>query len=1407
MTRKTDQAFESIRIVGGLLGSKVLQDARRYQLPGQDKEAYGIEPGLTFNEEIGRYWRIAQGRWQEYQQNIEREDISSHKLAQNEWLLPLLSRVLGYRVESSRPKAIGERVFPLTHTTCEGAVPLVLCGADHELDKGHALFGQEGRKRSPMGLVQEYLNAEDACLWALVSNGRYLRLLRDNPAMTRPAYIEIDFDRLFEEDNYADFATLWLFLHASRLLPNDDRVDLCWLEQWRDKGHDEGERALDKLRYGVADALRQLGTGFVAHQDNTALREKLSSGELSVEAYFQQVLRLVYRFLFMFTAEDRDVLLLPAHHEGIDYADARELYSNGYSLGLLRERARLNRHYDSHGDAWQQLLITFQGLADGQPLLAQSALGGLFAKDQCADIEACELENRNLFNALFDLSYFEHNHTLSRINYRDMDTEEFGSVYESLLELTPQLNTDGRWHFSFMGDTEDEASASGHSRKLTGSYYTPDSLVQELIKSALEPVIADRLAENIQQPREAILGITVCDPACGSGHFLLAAARRLASELAHIDAGTDQPTEQHYRHAIRDVVRHCIYGVDLNPMAVELCKTGLWLESIEPGKPLSFLDAHVQCGNALVGILDSQLLEEGIPAEAFKALTGDDKQSCTELRRQNTTALRRTSAGDNLAISLRQIPQQLNAIEAMPEETVDQVEAKRHAFSEAVDQSDYHAYRLKEDLFTAAFFAPKTADGKDKVPTTAHLIMLAQGQSLSDVMKKNIGDLATQYQFFHWPLAFPHVFSAQGKGGFDVILGNPPWERIKLQEQEYFASRAPEIAAAKNAASRSRLIDALATSDSASDRTLYSQFKIRKKGAEGTSAFSRLSGRFPLTGRGDVNLYALFAEHFAKTLNEKGRAGVIVPTGISTDDSTKIFFGWLAEENRLASLFDFENRDALFKGVHRSYKFCLLTMGSDIAEAELAFFASQHYHLTDKRRRFSLSSEDFALINPNTLTCPVFRSKRDAELTKKIYRAAPVLIREETNDRAEQNPWNIKFARLFDMANDSSLFRGYEQFEEASQRMLPLYEAKMVHHYDHRWATYETDGETSRDCTLSEKQDPEFCSLPRYWVPENEITVRTAKAPKNLLDAMKKHLKGESAVPEVLGRITRSWLAGHYLDVRGSNESVEGLLGCGSQSGEGDLFNSGLTDEKGAALQLHQRYPLSSDEVVNLQQVLERDEDVVKALWPVLEKRRPSYLLGWRDICRATDERTVISGVIPLAAVGDTFLLMYPEVDNKKLVACLLADQSSLPHDFIARQKVGGTHLKYNVKKQIVNLAPSAYTDKDIDFIVPRVVELVYTARDLESFARDLEYQGRPYVFDKDRRHQIRSELDAYYAKLYGLNRDELRYILDPSDVMGEDYPSETFRVLKNKEVREFGEYRTQRLVLDAWDSLESGRL
>ncbi|MBF0415715.1 MAG: hypothetical protein HQL79_08115 [Magnetococcales bacterium] len=311
------------------------------------------------------------------------------------------------------------------------------------------------------------------------------------------------------------------------------------------------------------------------------------------------------------------------------------------------------------------------------------------------------------------------------------------------------------------------------------------------------------------------------------------------------------------------------------------------------------------------------------------------------------------------------------------------------------------------------------------------------------------------------------------------------------------------------------------------------------------------------------------------------------------------------------------------------------------------------------------------------------------------------------------NPWGIRFMAMFHMSNDSGLFRtaiqltamgavreGVKWQDREGTVWVLLYEAKMVHQFDHRWATYEENGTDSRDVTLEGKADPGYAPQPRYWVPEKEVEIR--------------------------------------LNAKGWNRG---------------------------------------------------------------------WLMGWRDICRSTDERTVIAGVIPRVGVGHPFPLFFTEKAMPTLQTAFLANWNAIILDYIARQKIGGTHLTYSYLEQFPLLTPATYSSNDLSFIVPRVLELTYTAHDLKPFAEDLGYHGQPFPWDPERRAHLQAELDAYYAKLYGLTRDELRYILDPADVMGPDYPSETFRVLKDKEMKAFGEYRTFRLVLDAWDRLERGEL
>ncbi|MCE7914657.1 MAG: SAM-dependent DNA methyltransferase, partial [Nitrosomonas sp. PRO4] len=1295
--RKTQAVLNlpTLTLEGGLFLPDQLEKAALGRAQWQTEADYGTPKGLKLKDDYSRAFQIACAQWKHFAAQLERADVDAAALTLT-FVQELLRDGFGYTGLQPCPEiTLGERRYPI-HLVA-GSVPVVVAPhglALHEPSPLFAVAGSGVRKKSAFMLAQELLNASPDHLWGIACNGKTLRLQRDAASLTRPSFLEIDLADLLGGQRYAEFANVWRLLHASRSVSSTtgNPTECIW-EKWRAAGQEEGTRVRDGLRQGVTDALLILGEGFIQHPANEALRSALHTGELTKDAYFQQLLRLIYRLIFVFSVEERG--LLHPKDDNKEAQAARRAYAEGYASARLRDLCLKRRARNRFDDHWQALRIVFKGLSEGEPRLALPALGGLFAISQCPALDTASLDNAHLLAAMQNLRWASHKGSLAPVDYRNMGPEELGSVYESLLELVPEVDLPAR-KFGFVGLTSAGSTADavkGNARKLSGSYYTPDSLVQELIKSALDPVIEQRVAAQPDSPIEALLSIRIIDPACGSGHFLLAAARRLAEKLAQLRAtlsneGSEQ-TEQDFRHALREVVSRCIFGADRNPMAIELARTALWLEGFEEGRPLGFLDHHLQVGDALVGLTDLKALELGIAKDAFKPLSGDDKEVCKQLVKANAAALkdlekkRKARAFGQLDAENSQGSglSELQALEALPENTTRQIAAKEAAYRAFLEQAKTSRLAHAADLLVGAYLLPKRTASQNDIPTSATLYLTLLGDTLPTAQQGALAAAQTacmDARVLHWPLAFPQVFAS---GGFDCVLGNPPWERIKLQEEEFFATRHRDVFDAKNKAERSQRIQWLSEGmlakhlfpqlehpphECAAEQRLYAEFISARRTAEAASVFAHVKGddggRYPLTGVGDVNTYALFAETISQITHAQGRAGFIVPTGIATDDSTKAYFAHQTQQGRLVSLFDIENREAVFPSVHRSYKFCLLTLGA-ASQAEFVCFATQTSQLADPRRRFTLTPDEFRLINPNTLTCPVFRSERDAELTKKLYRAAPVLIDE---NRPDGNPWGISFMAMMHMSNDSHLF-----LDAGGEGMLPLYEAKMIHQFDHRWATYTAEGD-SRDVTEREKADPDTTVTPRYWVSENEVEERLTKCDRD---------------GNVIWRWDRGWL------------------------------------------------------------------------------------MGWRDITNATNERTVIASVVPRVGVGNKMpLFMFGDTISPKHAAAMLANLSALSLDFAARQKIGGTTLNYFYLKQFPVFAPNHYTESDLAFIVPRVLELTYTAHDLKPWAKDLGYDGQPFAFNPDRRALLRAELDAWYAKLYGLTRDELRYILDPADVMGEDY-------------------------------------
>ncbi|MFD3166741.1 Eco57I restriction-modification methylase domain-containing protein [Herpetosiphon sp. NSE202] len=1331
--------YTAIITEGGLLPADMLQtiaEGEQGGSIGQRPEDFGLPRGRRMSDDIAAAWGQVRAQWQIFQASIERRPNDSlTTLTRRYWVEPFL-QLIGYEPTSTKSaRRVDNRTYAISHSADdnEDSPPIHIEGINTDIDRRP----ESGRPRiSPHALMQEYLNATEHA-WGIVTNGRRLRLLRDSSQTTRPSFVEFDLESLVTGQLFNEFALLYRVLHRTRLPLTSADTAKSLLEHYHQQAREAGGRVREGLREGVETALKVLGRGLLSHPRNADLRDRFANNQLTPLEYYRQLLKLVYRLLFLMVAEDRGLIEAEIASDPLSELAQRgtpqerlKLYYDHYSVGRLRRMAELRGAgrgpYDDVWIALQQTFRIFEGTDLKASKLGIAPLDGdLFGEGAIGALETARLRNADLLAALRALSIYRdpQSNSLRRVNYAALDVEELGSVYESLLDYRPVVNAA---RFDLVAGTE---------RKTTGSYYTRPELVQELIKSALEPVITERL--RAKNPEQALLSITVCDPACGSGHFLLAAARRIARELARVRSGEDQPTPDQFRHAVRDVITHCIYGVDFNPLAVDLCKLALWIEGHCAGMPLSFIDAHIRWGNSLVGATEELMRLEprasdtaedraslGIPDDAFKAVAGDDKAIVAALRKRNKrerddilngqTTMDIALSPSNLT-NLSQIARQL---EALPDDSVAAVRIKASGYARM--REDLRPTWTRYNLWTAAFFLPMTKENLAFIPTNATLYAAKHApQSVSAGLLARVDGLADQAEmrFFHWELEFPHIFGNNSPKGFDVILGNPPWERIKLQEQEHWVDVA-EVREAANKAAREKVLKEWASSDEPSKQQRYAKFELAKYTAEATSRFMRVSKRYPLTGLGDVNTYALFTELDRNLINEHGYAGVIVQSGIANDDTNKLFFADIVKKRQLVSLYDFVNTEGVFPGIHRTHPhFCALTMtqNQNSLPIKLAFYLTRPEHLNDKRRLFTLSTRDFELINPNTRTCPTFRTKADAELTKKIYQRIPILKEESLNE----SHWNIHFATMFHMSNDSGLFQNF-----GSNSYLPLYEAKFIYQFTHRWASM-NDTETIE---IEDLSNPNIFINPRYWISNKEVE----KWKKN--------------------RWNKNWL------------------------------------------------------------------------------------LGFRNITNATNERTSIFTVLPHSGVGHSMPTLIPDgATSISLVTILLSILNSIALDYIVRQKIGGTNLTFGYLYQLPVLPPERFGEAELAFIVPRVLELVYTAWDMQPFAEDvwaeLDELARqtilaqnaecnqgapaawfsprdgfglpPFRWSDERRAVLRAELDARIARLYGLTRDELRYILDPADVYGREFPGETFRVLKEKETKLYGEYRTRRLVLEAWDREE----
>jgi hypothetical protein len=850
----------------------------------------------------------------------------------------------------------------------------------------------------------------------------------------------------------------------------------------------------------------------------------------------------------------------------------------------------------------------------------------------------------------------------ARPRAREAGAEELGSLHERLLELHARIHwPEGRLSLE---------TAAGHKRKTTGSYYTPPSLVDCLLDSALDPVLNE--AASAADPEAAILDLKVCDPACGSGRFLTAAARRIAARLARVRCGGGDPDAEAARRARGDVVSRCLYGVDVSPTAVELCKISLWMEAGDPGSSLALFEGRIQRGNALLGATPAALLG-GIPDEAFNPMDGDDKEVARRLKKRNRE-----------------------------ERSIRARASARPGAARFAERLDLAHEKLLADAWCAAIMWPKLPGAYEARAITEGLFRRLEEdpEAAPEATREAVADLARRYAFFHWHLAFPEVFRGGG-GGFDVILGNPPWERITVSDEEWFARRRGDIASVKGKAGRDRAIGALATGDPG----LHATYREVKREEEVLARFlSREVGIYPLTGWKELNTYHLFAELSARLAARRGRVGLIVKTGIASADNCLPLWKKLLAERRLVSLFDFVNKRLLFPGVQTVERFSLITFtgaggagsaggaggaGGEAGEApppiRLATLCQGVEDIERRGRVYSLSPEDIALLSPKNGACPMLQGERDAEIMRRLYKTLPILGEVDRARGGER--WNAEHTAIFHMSEDSNEFRrredllgaGAEEIGRARFRLngeehWPLYEGKYIHLLDHRHGSFEGvpaarlyGRKAEAKAPPKERlRDPGYEITPRYWFPKKKWLERAAK-------------KGLRLDFQFLYRD----ITGVYPDLR---------TAIGAVTAAGPAGNS----------------------------------------CPCLTLRG-----GGRESGRESARR--------LLAFAALFC--------------------SIPFDYVVRNRLFSKHINPNVLGQLVMPPPRAAVPEEGERgtlrarLVEAALALTYTSESLRPLG-ELMGARNPYVFDPEERFSKMREIDAIAARLFGLSRDELEHVL-----------------------------------------------
>ncbi|UCI08026.1 Eco57I restriction-modification methylase domain-containing protein [Mesorhizobium sp. B1-1-8] len=1191
--------------------------------------------------------------------------------------------------------------------------------------------------------------------WGILTNGLRWRLYWAGARSISEEFLEVDLGRVLalgeRSDLFADETARdhWLRVFAvmfGRQAFLRDGVDQRSL-------HDRARAEAAFYEERVAASLSNVVFEQVFPDLAKGLAE--SAPDAPMHEIRDAALVLLYRLLFLLYAEDRN--LLPVNDDRYD----------DYALRPLRlevgERV-------TNGDAFSTTAARFWShISDLSRMIdkGDSSVGippyngGLFATSATPLLASARISDSIMAPALDALSYERASGQRRYINYRDLSVQQLGSIYERLLEFEIVREP--------FGDIDYLAVRPNlFARKNSGSYYTPEELVGLILDEALKPLITERLEafrsaqtalseEGEDQkrrilrevdPAEAILSLRVCDPAMGSGHFLVSLVDTLAdhvldamAEAAVLGAGlnynspladkiedirgtilknaraanwTIDEGQLDDRHIIRRMVlKRCVYGVDKNPMAVELAKVALWLHTFTVGAPLSFIDHHLHTGDSLFGFWVRDAIDKAssLGGELFYNEALRNAQRSAE-------AMKTIEALTDVEIG------EAHRSAAMYED-IELMTGELDGFVSFIHALDWLDLKSKSDIglirlwLDGRFGEPIPIARGRKAPQTG-MAKPDEVEAFTAIWRR-ARELISEERFLNWQISFPGVWnswaSTSREGGFDAVVGNPPWDRIKLQQVEWFAARRPAIARAQRASDRARMITKLRSDGD----PLFEDFvKADMRAADGARV-ARGSGHYPLLSRGDINLYSLFVERSHALAKPTGMIGLLVPSGIASDLSASAFFRKIATHGHLKALYDFENRrpryglEPFFPDVDSRFKFCALVTSPSrqFDQATCGFFLQAASEVADPDKVFSIRATDFASVNPNTGTAPIFRSQRDMEIITAIYARLPVLV-----DRSSGTPvaaWPLRYATMFHMTNDSHLFRtrteleelegawevGGNWFESSSGRWAPLYTGRMIHQFDHRAASVTVNEMNlhntaqSAEVTAEMKADPTFLPTPQYWVPESIVANTTAQ----------------------------------------------------------------------------------------------------------------STVIVFRDIARPTDARTMIAALVPRAGFGNKApLLLSRDATLSDLdKALIVANLNSVIFDYIIRSKVQGASLNWFILEQLP-IVPQAHYSRRFghstaaDIVRKATLELSYTAHDLAALAYGVGYldaEGKvlpPFIWDDDRRLTLRAKLDAIYFILYGVfdpcnitqSREDIRYIYS------------TFPIVEREETERWGTYRSRELCL-AW--------